>query len=146
MKRFSITLFALATMLFTSCNDDYLENDNPNLSEQTKTIDKLNLSQTEKLRLDFGRAFALAIKENPELRKFIKEEAQKKFNKDYDVMYHLVKNKPLSGQYYRSSNNSTLSYSTLRGLLLNYFENDSDLIQIENELPLLTVFPPKLPP
>jgi hypothetical protein len=47
------------------------------LSEQTKSIDKLNLSQTEKLRLDFGRAFALAIKENPELRKFIKEEAQK---------------------------------------------------------------------
>jgi len=58
MKRFSITLFVFATMLFTSCNDDYLENDNPNMTEQTKTIDKLNLSQTEKLRLDFGRAFA----------------------------------------------------------------------------------------
>jgi hypothetical protein len=145
MKRFSITLFALATILFTSCNDDYLDNNNPNLSEQTKSIDKLNLSQTEKLRLDFGRAFALAIKENPELRKFIKEEAQKKFNKDYDVMYHLVKNKPLSGQYYRSSNNTTSTYNTLRSLLLNYFENESELVQIENQLPLLTVFVPELP-
>jgi hypothetical protein len=145
MKRFYITLSVLATIFYTSCNNNYLDIDDSSMSEQTKTIDKLNLSQTEKLRLDFGRAFALAIKENSELRKFIKEEAQKKFNKDYDVMYHLVKNKPLGDTYYRYSNNSTSSNNTLRSLLLNYFENENDLVQIENQLPLLTVFVPELP-
>lgn len=144
MKRFSITLFAFTTLLLTSCNDDYLDRDNIN-TEKTKTIEDLNFSQKEKLRLNFGRKFALALKENPELRAFIKEEALKMFNKDYDVMYQLVKNKPLSGSYYRQSTNVTTSYATMRELLLNYFESESELIEIENQLPLLTIFVPELP-
>jgi hypothetical protein len=65
------------------------------------------------------------------------------FNKDYDVLYHLVKDKPLNGEYLKNS--TMVSYSTFRELLLTYFDNESDLIEIENQLPLLTVFVPKLP-
>jgi hypothetical protein len=144
MKHFSITLFALTTLLLASCNEDYLERDNIS-TEKSRKIEELNFSHKEKLRLEFGRAFALAIKENPELRAFIKEEALKMFNKDYDVMYQLVKNKPLSGVYYRTSSNVTTSYSTMRELLLNYFESENVLIEIESQLPLLTIFVPELP-
>jgi hypothetical protein len=66
MKYFNLILFAVTAIFLVSCNQDYLENDNLNTSEgleiQIKTIAELNLSKTEKLRLDFGRVFALAPK------------------------------------------------------------------------------------
>jgi hypothetical protein len=78
------------------------------------------------------------------LRKLIKKEAQKQFNKDYDVMYHFVKNSPLSNRFLEKSNGSS-SYNTVRDLLLSYFESEAELINIENQLPLLTIFVPELP-
>ena len=135
-------------LVFFSCSNEDFRDNNPNAIDEdqnqiNKTIEELSLSVNEELRLKFGRAFATALKESPELRKFIKDEALKQFNLDYDVMYHLVKDKPLNGHIMRNSSQS--HYSTMSGLLSNYFKNKEELQQIEKQLPLLTVFVPSLP-
>src|SRR5690606_31164118 len=62
----------------------------------------------------------------------LKNEALRKFNKDYDVLYNYVKDKAVGD-------------STFRELLLPYFENEDELIQIEYTLEALTIFVPSLP-
>lgn len=131
-----------AVLILISCSEEKLQIEHEIANEEVKSFNDLRFSQNDKLREKFGRALVKALHENEGLRKFIKEEASKQFNKDYDVLYHLVKNKSIDVQF-RNSNN--FNYDTFRSVLLSYFENESDLIQIENQLPLLTIFVPKLP-
>lgn len=149
MKKVNILIILLVALLISSCTNDYYNENYSNINSEiptpTLTIENLNLSKKEQLKLEFGRGFASAIFEEPKLRKFIKEEALKKFNKDYDVMYHLVKSKNLNGEYYHKESKTTVNYTSMRGLLLNYFESEEKLIEIENEFPLLTIFVPSLP-
>ncbi len=87
----------------------------------------------DELKTVFGKAFASALADSPSLRKLIKDEALAKFDNDYDVLYHLIKDHPLEdGQ-------------TVRELLLGYFESEEHLSNVERELPLLTIFVPELP-
>ncbi|MFP2905328.1 hypothetical protein ACLESD_09780 [Pyxidicoccus sp. 3LFB2] len=87
----------------------------------------------DELKTVFGKAFATALADSPSLRKLIKTEAMAKFDNDYDVLYHLIKDRPLAdGQ-------------TVRDLLLGYFENAEQLAAVEREVPLLTIFVPELP-
>lgn len=130
---------------FCACEKEIVDEINFSDELEVRKIDDLVLNSNDQLKLKFGRVFSKALIDSPELRYFIKEEALKRFNKDYDVMYHLVKNKPLNGQFFRSTDNTSVPYSSLRDLLLNYFDNENDLIQIESQLPLLTVFVPELP-
>ncbi len=95
------------------------------------------------MREKFGKVLVQALKEDQGLRNFVKVEALKKFNKDYDVLYHIVKDMPLNSSIQKNHKAST--YTTFRSVLLNYFNSESELIQIENQLPLLTIFVPKLP-
>lgn len=144
MNKFKFyVLFVFILVFFQNCNDDFLENERISEQIEDKKIESLSLNRNDQLKLKFGRAFGNALKDNPELRKLIKEEALKMFNKDYDVMYHLIKDKHV-GSVYRSSTESS-SYSSVRGILLEYFEDESELLEIEQQLPLLTVFVPKLP-
>lgn len=135
-KSILLTARLPALLFFQSCDDDFVgrEQNTANYRQLNDSIQNLRLNDQDKLKLEFGRAFALALKDKQELRAIIKEEALKKFNKDYDVMYHLVKNRTLG-----SSNH------TVRSLLVNYFEDENQLIKIENQLPLLTIFVPELP-
>lgn len=73
------------------------------------------------------------------MRDFIKAEALKQINKDYDVVYHAVKNKPVTPVALKGA-----SGSTLHDLLLPYFESEAQLQEIESSLPLLTIFVPDL--
>jgi hypothetical protein len=87
----------------------------------------------DELKTVFGKAFASALADSTSLRKLIKDEALAKFDNDYDVLYHLIKDRPLEdGQ-------------TVRELLLGYFESEEQLSNVERELPLLTIFVPELP-
>ncbi len=137
-------LFIFITSLLIGCNENFDENSDANTSSNFKKVEDLNFTQKDRLRLKFGKALVQALKDNESLRKFIKEEALKQFNKDYDVLYQLVKDKELSNRdYTHRATNST--YNTFRSILLGYFSSESELIEIENSLPLLTLFVPKLP-
>lgn len=133
MKKIAIVLSFLALV---SCSN---EEDFSNNSEvKTTLISKY--SEDTKLKTKFAKALAKAVSENQNLREFIKIEALKKRNKDYDVIYHVVKNVDINSNiYYRTNSNSTL-----HNILIPYFENEQELIDLENSLPLLTIFVPDL--
>lgn len=139
MKKF---LFAVYCTVFFSCSENIEQINDTNVRTE-KSYDDLKFSQQDRLREKFGNALSKALHDNIELRSFIKSEAIKQFNKDYDVLYHLVKDKTLKSNGY--SKTVGQSYATFRSTLLNYFSSESELIDIENSLPLLTIFVPKLP-
>ncbi len=84
-----------------------------------------------------------------EFRELIKTESLKRFNKDTDVLYNLIKDQPFNGgdEYLRKFNkNSKVSNSpTLHDFLIPFFESEEELNKYENQLPLLTIFVPELP-
>ncbi|HNR73324.1 MAG TPA: hypothetical protein PKM03_03825 [Cyclobacteriaceae bacterium] len=80
----------------------------------------------------FAKGLAQAISQEKHIREFIKYEALKTFDGDYDVPYSLVKDKLLP-------NGKTFQQS-----LAPYFKEVS-LKDIEQSLPLLTIFVPTLP-
>lgn len=77
----------------------------------------------------FASALSKAVVAHAELRSFIKDEAVKQFDKDYDVFYPFVKNKVVSGN------------KTFRDYILEYMP-DTELLEIEKALPLLNVLVP----
>lgn len=81
----------------------------------------------------FGQILLQAMIDEEPVREFLKQEAVKMFNYDYDVFYPLVKDKPMANG------------KTLRETLLKYSENPGELYEIEAALPLLTIFVPTLP-
>ena len=119
-----ITVFMISISFF-SCNKE----ENPEPITQADEIYDAESS----LKRDFGKALATALADEPSLRAFIKTEALKMFDEDYDILYELVKDKKLdNGQ-------------TFRSILLNYFDNEAALTAIEQRFPLLTIFVPELP-
>jgi len=101
------------------------------------TQDVLSLSVsaevTNQLQADFAKILAKALKADPELRAYLKAEAIKQFDKDYDVLVQLVKDRPISGG------------ASLQARLASYAENPAQVTAIETQLPLLTIYVPTLP-
>jgi len=89
------------------------------------------LSEKVQLQTSFAKILAKAVKSDENLRIFIKEQSLKQFDNDYDILYQLVKDVEINGQ---SFHEKLLKYST-----------PQELEQIENKLPLLTIFVPTVP-
>ncbi len=149
-------LFLSLGLLITSCQNENLVSQTSNSSANKPEIpfESINFNENGKLKLKFAEAFSNALIANKDLRRLVKEEALKQFDKDYDVLYALVKNKSLTpSDYLEKSSNKTsknlLQKSahalTLREALLPFFNSETELTEIEQKLPLLTIFVPELP-
>lgn len=125
---------SIITLLLFSCAEERFD-----IKDENNATTVSLTSIDTKMKTSFAKSFAKALKDHKELRDFIKSEALKKINKDYDVVYHAIKNKPLVSVDAKGS-----TTSTLHDLLLPYFESETELIEIENRLPLLTIFVPDL--
>lgn len=77
----------------------------------------------------FAQVLSRAVVEDENLREFIKTEALKQFDKDYDVFYPFVKDQVVTDG------------RTFRQILLNYV-SESDLNLIESQLPMLNILVP----
>ena len=117
-------------------------------------FESITFNENGKLKLKFAEALSNALIANKDLRRLVKEEALKKFDKDYDVLYLSVKNKSLIPTEYLEKSNTKTSKSvlqksanalTFREALLPFFTSEAELIEIEQKLPLLTIFVPELP-
>lgn len=119
--------YLLIGFCICSCDEDIQSpgNEVSNENEVYQTNDAL--------KTKFGFALAKGLAESLPLRALLKEEALKMFDNDYDILYHLVKNKELAPGH------------TVRNLLLQYFSDENELVEIEKALPLLTIFVPELP-
>lgn len=118
MKR--LTIISLVLLLFSSsCKKSFTSED------QTVTLESADdMTYVSKV---FARAL-----EDKEIRDFIKEEALKKFNNDYDVLYQFVKDNKLN-------NGETFSSALER-----YSDNPILFRELLETLPLLTIYVPEL--
>lgn len=143
-------------LMITSCQNEDLSSQTSNVNGEDPEIlfESINLNENGKLKLKFAEAFSNALIANKDLRRLVKDEALKKFNKDYDVLYLTVKNKALNPADYLENINSktakillqkSASALTFRQALLPFFSSEAELIEIEQKLPLLTIFVPELP-
>jgi len=122
-------------MFIFACNN---END---FSNNDKAITKANdnaITESEgkdenfALKETFAKAFAKVLYESKEARDMIKEESLKQIDYDFDVLYNIIKDKPLSDG------------NTIEKLLSKYIsKNEQDVIS--KQIPTLTIFVPTLP-
>jgi len=125
-----IFMFIALTFILKSCTEpDFDSTSNNEIISQNRVVDE---HDNYELKKKFATALHEAMLNNKELREFLKEEALIKFNKDYDILYNYVKSKQI-GNY------------SFRDILLDYFEREEDLAQIESQIPSLTIFVPSLP-
>jgi len=112
--------------LFTSISCAKIESD-PKLDSSSNTISDGFNAQKE-----FSIILSKAAHENRDLRVFLRDEALKQFDYDYDVFYPYTKDKLVGNS------------KTFREVLLGYCESESQLEKIENALPLLNILLPDM--
>ena len=117
--------FVVMALSIAGCTDDQLGNNAPNQ-------DFFGEERQDELKNIFGRGVAKAFAESMPFRQLIKGEALEMFDRDYDVLYHAIKDENLDDE------------GTVRDLLRNYI-SEEDLSEIERTIPLLTLFVPELP-
>lgn len=120
----SILLAVCAAMLvgMTACQkEEPAENDRPKNE---------NVSKNEALLSVFAETLSKIVYERQDVREFLKEEAVKQFDKNYDVLYALVKDKEIGGE-------------TFRDILVEY-SSEAKIATIEENLPLLNILVPKI--
>ncbi|MEW7401483.1 hypothetical protein [Elizabethkingia anophelis] len=122
-----ILLSAVMLSCIIACRQDGLSNENN--SQQTKQ----NLYDVKSVyKQEFSIALAKALTTNSDLRDFIKNEALKKFDNDYDVLYQMVKDEIVGGKKFKD-------------IIAEQYEKKENLEALERLYPTLTIFIPELP-
>mgnify|MGYP006145268743 FL=1 len=111
-------IFGLIMGLFlSSCTEnDFQENGEKSLKTSIK----------EESMTKFASILSKAVYERKEVREFLKQESLKQFDKNYDVLYYLVKDE-------------TIGNETLRDILISY-SSVEELEKIERSIPLLNIY------
>lgn len=120
------TVLTLLSIQFSCSDNNFAPNDNISETKINQTVNETSLKKK------FSIALANVLNESEACREFIKNEALKQFDYDYDVLYMLVKDKIIENGM------------TFEDFLLNYI-NKEDLTSLINKIPNLTIFIPKLP-
>lgn len=129
MKNKFITL-ALASLAFAACTNDDAVSLETEL--QTNIQNKVELMAEDAAQEAFAKILSKAVYNDLSVREFIKSEAIKQFDNDYDILYAFVKDKYVAPGY------------TFRDALLKNCNNEAELISIEQSLPLLNILVPDL--
>ncbi|WP_455668422.1 hypothetical protein [Phocaeicola sp.] len=129
LKSLNYILWILLVIILSSCNENTLEVKDAKIQRVDSIgYDNLNFS----LKQEFAKAFAKVIAHSQEVRQFIKEEALRKIDYDYDVLYSLIRHQKI------------YDGRTIENMLTEYISFDK-LALIESRMPTLTIFVPKLP-
>lgn len=127
MKRITkVSLFLTILLITLSCNDNTFDT-----TLVSKTNTKLIEDETF-LKNRFSVALANVFCESEASREFIKQEALKQFDYEYDVLYMLIKDRVIENN------------QTFEDLLLRFMSKD-ELTSLLKKIPNLTIFIPALP-
>jgi len=124
MKKLFITIASMFFMF--ACTQEEVSTTLPAVNNTTSTL------TTAQAQVKFAKILSKAASDNIEVRKFLKNEATKQFDNDYDVFYPLVKDKIVAEN------------KSFRDILLSYCENEKDLSEIEQSQLLLNILIPDL--
>lgn len=122
-----LLIVLLTSLSFTACKKEEVK------QTQTPPPTQVAPDPNDVYRIAFSKTLAKAVQAEPVLRSFIKTEAAKLFDNDYDVLYQAVKDKKLS------------SGITLHETLLKYADDADAFNSNVDNLPLLTIYVPELP-
>lgn len=115
-------VYAVVILCMTACQKDELSGTNQSATE--------SVSEKETLLSNFAEVLSKVIYDRQDVREFLKSEAIKQFDKNYDVLYVLVKDKMIGG-------------STFRDILVEYSSED-EIAHIEDGIPLLNILIPEI--
>ncbi len=101
-------------------------------SEEITNFSEQSVLGTKEAQTKFAKILSKAVSNNVELRKFLKEEATKQFDNDYDVFYPLTKDKIVANG------------KTFRDVLLSYCKDSKELLEIEQSQQMLNILIPDL--
>ena len=120
-----LLLFFLSTITFiSSCTKDDLKfNENANRVKNEQIINREN---NEKYLEEFAEILSKVIYERQDVREFLKTEALKQFDKNYDVLYYLIENRIIGDE-------------TFRNILISYSSQEK-IESIEKNVPLLNIY------
>lgn len=96
-------VYAVVILCMTACQKDELSETNQSATE--------SVSEKKTLLSNFAEVLSKVIYDRQDVREFLKSEAIKQFDKNYDVLYVLVKDKMIGG-------------STFRDILVEYSSED----------------------
>ena len=126
-KYFILLCIVVLMHAFTACDSD--DNISNELNAKIKTSE-LTIGEAEAQK-SFAKILSVAAVKDKALRLFLKSEAEKQYDKDYDVFYPFVKDKIVKGN------------KTFREILASY-ASEKEITTIENSVPLLTIMIPNL--
>lgn len=123
MKKTIILSVIIITSLigFQSCEKSHLD------EKEIQIESKLNADEAKIL---FTKILSKAMYNERDLRAFVKHEALKQIDNDYDVFYPFVKDKMLTNGF------------TFRDMLIKYSDGHHELLAIEATTPLLNILIP----
>lgn len=127
MNSRSILVCAISIIAFTSCDSDMVES----LGSGDANAPIENKVSEVTAERNFAKILSVAAAKNASIRTFLKQEALKQFDKDYDVFYPYVKDELID------------EGKTLRDILVE-FSSEEEIGIIENNVPLLTIMIPNL--
>ncbi|RKE42686.1 hypothetical protein [Sphingobacterium detergens] len=122
-----ILLSAILLSSTIACKKDNLSSESKQQQAEQNLLDAKSVYKQE-----FSKALAKALASNSELRAFIKNEALKKFDQDYDVLYQMVKDEVIGDKKFKD-------------IIAEQYEKKENLNELDRLYPTLTIFVPKLP-
>lgn len=123
--------FLLSCLLTTSCNQDSIILSDLDSSSNIFSKSALSESEKEQELTKFAKILSKSISQSEALRIFLKNEALRMFDKNYDILYYPLKDKKVSGN---------LSF---RDILIKN-SSEKEISKIENNLPLLNILIPRI--
>lgn len=126
MKKLSIIF---ASMFFILACTQETDNLVPTNEETTTQVTELTTAEAQ---IRFAKLLSQAASGSVEVRKFLKAEATRQFDNDYDVFYPMVKDKLVTDG------------KSFRDILLSYCETPNELAEIEQSQLLLNILIPDL--
>ncbi|MEJ5088530.1 hypothetical protein GEO21_00660 [Sphingobacterium faecium] len=125
MRKILFSAILLSSTL--SCKKDHLSSEKNQLQIEQNLLDAKSVYKQE-----FSKAFAKALASNSELRAFIKKEALKKFDQDYDILYQMVRDEMIGDKKFKD-------------IIAEQYEKKENLNELDRLYPTLTIFVPTLP-
>jgi hypothetical protein len=111
-------------LFLSACSDDVVKNNNVVFPSNNEVVD------TEKHLVEFAKVLSKAVHERKDVREFLKNEALKQFDRNYNVLYYLVSDEVIGGESFRD-------------ILISY-SSEEVVRKIEKNVPLLNILIPEI--
>lgn len=129
MRFFLFVLTCVGALLSSCSNDNFL--DGKESASELKSVKTISgESQKEIHLINFARILSKVVYERQDVREFLKQESLKQFDKNYDVLYYLVKDEIIGGISFRD--------------ILISFSSEESIQEIELAVPLLNILIPQI--